>query len=190
MLLLLIKINTFIFNASLTRRKAFFIQLPFSIYFGWITIVTIANITACLVSIDWDRLGVSDVTRTMIILFFGATIVILTTIRRLGIAYALVLIWAYYGIYSKHTSEIRLNGEYPSIILSILICLALITLTIVIVVVKNYADKKSAKEQATAFSFASNSCAIRLCYHTIPNTYILLQKPIVMNLTAYPIEVN
>ncbi|WP_313247748.1 TspO/MBR family protein [Sporosarcina ureae] len=136
MLLTLIKINTITFDASLTRREAFFIKLPFSIYFGWITIATIANITAFLVSIEWDGLGLSDVTWTIIILFVGAAIGILTTIRCQDIAYALVLIWAYYGIYSKHTSESGFNGEYPSIILSILICLGLITLTIVLVAVK------------------------------------------------------
>ncbi|PIC84002.1 lantibiotic ABC transporter permease [Sporosarcina sp. P1] len=136
MLLTLIKINTVTFDASLTRREVFFIKLPFSVYFGWITIATIANITAFLVSIEWGGLGLSDVTWTVIILFVGAAIGILTTIRRQDIAYALVLIWAYYGIYSKHTSESGFNGEYPSIILSILICLGLITLTTVFVAVK------------------------------------------------------
>ncbi|ARJ38994.1 lantibiotic ABC transporter permease [Sporosarcina ureae] len=136
MLLTLIKINTVTFDASLTRREVFFIKLPFSVYFGWITIATIANITAFLVSIEWGGLGLSDVTWTVIILFVGAAIGILTTIRRQDIAYALVLIWAYYGIYSKHTSESGFNGEYPAIILSILICLVLITLTIVLVAVK------------------------------------------------------
>ncbi|PID26323.1 TspO/MBR family protein [Sporosarcina sp. P7] len=145
MLLTLIRINTLTFNASLTRREAFFIKLPFSIYFGWITIATIANITAFLVSIEWDGLGLSDATWTIIILFFGAAIGILTTIRRQDIAYALVLIWAYYGIYSKHTSESGFNGEYPSIILSILICLALIVLTIVLVAVKKATQIKKRK---------------------------------------------
>lgn len=136
MLLTLIKINTLTFHASLTRRESFFIKLPFSVYFGWITIATIANITAYLVSIEWDGFGLSDATWTIVILFVGAVIGISTTIRRQDIAYALVLIWAYYGIYSKHTSESGFNGEYPSVIFSILICLALITLTIVFVAVK------------------------------------------------------
>src|SRR5699024_4319483 len=128
--------NTITLNATLTRREAFFVKLPFSVYFGWITIATIANITAFLVSIDWDGFGISEVTWTIIILFVGAAIGILTTIRQQDIAYALVLIWAYYGIYSKHTAVSGFNGEYPTIILSIIICLALIALTIVFVVVK------------------------------------------------------
>lgn len=136
LLLTLIKINIITFNASLTRREAFLIKLPFSVYFGWITIATIANITAFLVSINWDGFGISEVTWTIILLFVGASIGILTTIRRQDIAYALVLIWAYYGIYSKHTSESGFNGKYPSVILATLICLGFITLTIIFIAVK------------------------------------------------------
>ena len=131
MLLTLIKINTITYQASLSRRELFFVKLPFSVYFGWITIATIANITAWLVSIGCDGFGISEVTWTIIILFVGAAIGILTTFRQQDIAYALVLIWAYYGIYSKHTSLSGFNGEYPSIIYSILACIALIVLTIV-----------------------------------------------------------
>lgn len=136
MLAILIKINTITFTASLTRREAFFVKLPFSVYFGWITIATIANITALFVSVDWHGFGISDVTWTIIILFVGTVIGILTTIRRQDIPYALVLIWAYFGIYSKHTSEIGFNGNYPSIITSTIICLLLITLAIIFVAVK------------------------------------------------------
>ena len=136
MLLTLIKMNTLTFNPSLTRREAFFVKLPFSVYFGWITIATIANITAFLVSIDWDGFGISEVTWTIIILFVGVAIGILTTIRQKDIAYGLVFIWAYYGIYSKHTSESGFNGEYSYVILATLICLALIVITILFVAVK------------------------------------------------------
>ena len=136
MLLTLIKINTLTFTASLTRRESFFVRLPFSIYFGWITIATIANITALFVDLDWNGFGISEVTWTIIILFVGAAIGIITTFRRQDIAYALVLIWAYYGIYSKHTSESGFNMEYPSVTTSVIICLLLITLTIIFVAVK------------------------------------------------------
>ena len=118
------------------EAESFFVKLPFSVYFGWITIATIANITAFLVSIDWDGFGISEVTWTIIILFVGVAIGILTTIRQKDIAYGLVFIWAYYGIYSKHTSESGFNGEYSYVILATLICLALIVITILFVAVK------------------------------------------------------
>ncbi|ARK24837.1 lantibiotic ABC transporter permease [Sporosarcina sp. P37] len=136
LLLTLIKITAITSNASLTSREVFFIKLPFSIYFGWITIATIANITAFLVSIDWSGFGISDVTWTIIIVFLGAAIGIITAVRRQDIAYALVLVWAYYGIYSKHISANGFNGEYPAIITSVIICLLLIAVSIGFIAVK------------------------------------------------------
>ncbi|ARD48333.1 lantibiotic ABC transporter permease [Sporosarcina sp. P33] len=136
LLLTLIKITAITSYASLTSREVFFIKLPFSIYFGWITIATIANITAFLVSIDWSGFGISDVTWTIIIVFLGAAIGIITAVRRQDIAYALVLVWAYYGIYSKHTSANGFNGEYPAIITSVIICLLLIAVSIGFIAVK------------------------------------------------------
>lgn len=131
MLLTLIKINTMLANTPLTAREWFFVQLPFSVYFGWITIATIANITALLVSIHWNGLSISEVTWTISILFIGAMIGIATIIRQQGFAYGLVLIWAYYGIYSKHIAESGFDRQYPTIITSVLICLVLITITII-----------------------------------------------------------
>lgn len=131
MLLTLIKINMLTHEPGLSRREALFVRIPFSVYFGWITIATIANITAYLVSIDWYGFGLSEATWTIIILLIGAAIGILTILSLQDIAYGLVLIWAYYGIYSKHTSESGFNGEYPAIITTVLVCLALIALSII-----------------------------------------------------------
>ncbi|WP_153730984.1 tryptophan-rich sensory protein [Sporosarcina obsidiansis] len=136
LLLCLIKINNMTSTASLSRREWLFIKLPFSVYFGWITIATIANITALLVSINWDGFGLSEVTWTIIILFVGAAIGILTMLQQQNIAYGLVFVWAYYGIYSKHVSESGFNGEYPTIITTVLICLLLFILTIILIAIR------------------------------------------------------
>ncbi|GKV64048.1 MULTISPECIES: TspO/MBR family protein [unclassified Sporosarcina] len=136
MLVILIKINKLTHEYGLSRREVFFVRIPFSVYFGWITIATIANITAYLVSIDWDSFGLAEVTWTIMILLTGAAIGILAILRLKDIAYGLVLIWAYYGIYSKHISISGFHGEYPAIITTILICLALIALSIVFIAFK------------------------------------------------------
>jgi len=41
---------------------------------------------------------------TIIILFVGAIIAALTTIREKNLSYGLVPVWAYFGIYLKHGS--------------------------------------------------------------------------------------
>jgi hypothetical protein len=53
-LVCLIKINLIIKKMVLTKKEKFFIQIPFRVYFGWITVATIANVTTFLVSIHWN----------------------------------------------------------------------------------------------------------------------------------------
>lgn len=125
-LLCLIMIVTEISKYKLTFREQFFIRLPFSIYFGWITIATIANITTFLVSIGWNGFGISDVIWTIIILIVGVIISAFTIIKFKDIAYGLVIIWAYMGIYIKHTSVNGFAGQYPSIITTVVISIAVI----------------------------------------------------------------
>lgn len=113
MLVLLIVITRTIRSADLTTRDQVLIQLPFSVYFGWITVATIANVTVWLVSIGWDGAGISEATWTVIILLVGTVIGTAVILRHRDLAYGLVLIWAYLGIWIKHTTD--LGGAYPAV---------------------------------------------------------------------------
>lgn len=119
----LIMINEATHSVEMTTSEKFFIRLPFSIYFGWITVATIANFTSFLVSIGWSKFGISEPTWTIIILFVGITIGILTMLNHKDYAYGLVLIWAYLGILIKHISVNGFDNKYPAVIISIIICL-------------------------------------------------------------------
>jgi hypothetical protein len=105
--------------------EKFFIWAPFSIYFGWITVAAIANITIFLVSIGWNGFGISAFIWTCAILLIGATIGILRMQKDKNTAYGLVLVWAYLGILLKHLSANGFNSQYPSIIITIIACLVL-----------------------------------------------------------------
>lgn len=126
-LVCLIIINGMTVKAELTFKEKFFIRLQFSIYFGWITVATIANITAYFVSIDWDGFGLSETTWTVIILLVGTAIGIATLLKNWIASYGIVLVWAYVGIYNKHVSPEGWNEAYPSIILTVSICIILLT---------------------------------------------------------------
>ena len=136
LLVTLIRINQLTATAKLSPKESFFIKLPFSIYFGWITVATIANITAYLVSIGWDGFGLSEATWTIIILIVGTIIGVLTMLTLHNAAYGLALIWAYYGIYSKHTSVTGFNNEYPAIITTVLICIVVFAATMIFVLLR------------------------------------------------------
>jgi hypothetical protein len=45
---------------ALTTREKLLIRLPFSVYYGWITVATIANAAVLLVFLNWDRWGLSE----------------------------------------------------------------------------------------------------------------------------------
>lgn len=125
-LLSLIKIARYLDKQELSSKEKFYIKLPFSIYFGWVTVATIANITILLVSIGWGGWGIAPGVWTMIIIFVSAVIGLTRLIKDKDIAYGLVFIWAYYGIYLKHMTFFSL--QYKGIIVSLLVYIILFTL--------------------------------------------------------------
>jgi hypothetical protein len=124
-LICLIILNRDLANEHLTNREKFFIRLPFSIYFGWITVATIANATTLLVSLGWDGFGIPEDVWMVMILLVGTFIGIAAMIKNDNIAYGLVLIWAYIGILLKHTSPAGFAGQYPGVIITVIVCLVL-----------------------------------------------------------------
>ena len=122
----LIKIADITKKLQLSPNDNFLIRVPFSVYFGWITVATIANITTFLVSINWNGFGLTNQLWMMIILIVGATIGLFRMLKDSNKAYGLVLIWAYVGIWIKHTSNFA--SQYPSVITTVLICIGLFIL--------------------------------------------------------------
>ncbi len=77
------------------------LDLPFSLYFGWISIATIANVTALLVDLGWNGAGISAPLWTVIMICIGTLLNIYMIIGKKNIAFGLVGIWAFYGILLK-----------------------------------------------------------------------------------------
>lgn len=133
--IMLVILGTLIMIANLLNKEKFslpekaWLLLPFSVYFGWITVATIANITVLLVSLNWNGFGIADNIWTIIILLVGATIGILRAAKDKNIPYILVFVWAYGGIWLKHSSENGFSGQYPEIITTAIVCLALFLAT-------------------------------------------------------------
>lgn len=130
LLLSLIYINETIKKETLDQKEKLFIRLPFSIYFGWITVATIANITVLLVYIGWNGFGIPESVWTILIIVIGLAIGAVTMIRNHDIAYGLVIIWAYTGILIKHMSQSGFAGQYPSIITTVIVCIVLMGVAI------------------------------------------------------------
>ncbi|MBI4978678.1 MAG: tryptophan-rich sensory protein [Spirochaetes bacterium] len=88
-------------RTAVSRMERWFVQIPFSVYLGWITVAAIANATALFVSLSWDGFGISPVVWTVIVIAAAVIITAAVLVTRRDIAYALVVIWALSGIIIK-----------------------------------------------------------------------------------------
>ena len=103
-------------RANLSGRRRWFIGVPFSVYFGWMTVAVVANITVLLVSWNWDGFGLAESTWTVIIVLVAMVIGTATMVRNRDVAYGLVLVWAFVGILIRQISADGLAGRYPVIV--------------------------------------------------------------------------
>lgn len=140
-LVCLIMINLRINKEKLSSKQKFFIRLPFSVYFGWITVATIANATVLLVSLlgsNLNLLGISEVVWTVAILLIGLLIGAVTTFKNRDVPYGLVIVWAYIGILIKHllAQPDGFNSQYPAVIVTVIVSLLVQVAVIVLVIAK------------------------------------------------------
>lgn len=118
-LICLILINLELKDIEFSRKDSIMIRIPFGVYFGWITVATIANVTTYLVSINWDMFNINEVLLTNIVILIGALIGSVSAVYYRCGAYALVIMWAYIGIIIKHTTVF--NNQYQSVIITTII---------------------------------------------------------------------
>jgi hypothetical protein len=130
LLIIYLKLNIGIEKASM--KEKLFIHVPISVYLGWITVATIANVTAVLVTIDWDGFGISEEIWTMLVIIVAAIITILMIVKRKDCAYAAVIIWALIGIYIKRIADDPIYGVQTQIAYTALIGIIVIIIVIAI----------------------------------------------------------
>lgn len=92
------------------------LRIPFALYFGWITVATVANITVLLVHVGWDGFSLAPQLWTALILTVAAVITAVTMYRIRSVAYGLAVVWAFVGILVRQTSVDGLQSMYPLII--------------------------------------------------------------------------
>lgn len=141
LLLTLIRIVTLLNHQSLSTKDYLFIRLPFSVYFGWITIATIANITSWIVSLNLSFFQDRQVFWTILVLIIGLVIAAATILRNRDIPYGLVIVWSYYGILLKHQSPEGWNNQYPTIKTTLILCIVALLAVMVYQIWRNLRAK-------------------------------------------------
>lgn len=106
------------------QTEKYLVHLPFSVYLGWITIATIANVTALLVYTNWNAFGLSEPFWTIAVIIVGIGITLSVLLTRKDIFYCLVVDWALLGILLKRLAD---STPVQSVIVVTIIGLVLIT---------------------------------------------------------------
>jgi hypothetical protein len=112
----------------LSRLDKWLIQIPFSVYFGWISVATIVNIATALYSNKWDGSGISPTVWTIILSVIAATIAGIITIRYRDVAFTAVIVWALVAIAVRQASQLAISSTTVALAIG-LIMLALFTKT-------------------------------------------------------------
>jgi hypothetical protein len=125
LLLIAIYLRLGIGRAAVSTAEKWLVQLPFSIYLGWISVATIANMTSVLDYLNWGGWGISPEIWTVIMLLVGTGLAFGLAFSRGDLAYGLVIIWAYAGIAVKHSGT-------PFVATAAWIAVGLVVLAVVI----------------------------------------------------------
>jgi hypothetical protein len=93
---------------SLEKRIA---HWPFGIYQGWITVATIANITALLVGNGWHGGGISEAVWAILLIIIGGVVAVFMIFRQNNLGHGFAVAWAFFGIYFKRCKVAEPDSE-------------------------------------------------------------------------------
>lgn len=97
-LLMIAILSTLILIYRRLRGASILLRLPFSLYTGWITVATIANLSVLQISRGWDDVGLSAIEWTLLKLAVAGSVGAAMVIKGRDIAFGLVIAWAAFGI--------------------------------------------------------------------------------------------
>jgi len=103
-LLIAIYLRLGIGRAQVSKIEKWTVDVPFSIYLGWISVATIANITDLLYYWRWDGLGIAPQVWAVIMLVVASVLALVVALTRGDVAYLLVFAWSFAGIAVKQAS--------------------------------------------------------------------------------------
>jgi len=92
-------------RAAVSSAEKWAVDVPMSVYLGWISVATVANITSWLYSINWNGFGISPQVWAVIMLVVASLVGVLMAISRKDSGYLFVFVWAFAGIAVKQSAE-------------------------------------------------------------------------------------
>jgi translocator protein len=92
-------------SQPLTSGEAWLARVPISLYLGWITVATVANAVSLFLNLGWNDQGTLGRVLAAALVLVAAGIGAAFSLNRRDVAYNLVLLWAFLGIYLARPSD-------------------------------------------------------------------------------------
>jgi hypothetical protein len=87
---------------GVSNTDRWLIHLPFSVYLGWLSVATIANISLFGVAQNWgDPLGIAAPVWAAILIVVATLVGLILATTRRDAGFVLVLVWAFIAIINK-----------------------------------------------------------------------------------------
>ena len=102
--LLAIYVRLGIGKAEVSRREKLAVHFPFSIYLGWISVASIAEIASALNALFHGIPMDAQATATAAMIVVALVLTLLMLLKSRDMVFALVVIWATMGIATKQSS--------------------------------------------------------------------------------------
>jgi len=128
-------------RTAFSTRDRWLVQIPFSAYLGWITVATVANVTYVLDDAGWDGFGITGATWGAIMVVVATFVAGAVILRNRDIAYALVILWAFYGIIARFPNT-------PVLTMTTIVMLVVVTIAAVFGVLMNRGGGITARRAA------------------------------------------
>ncbi len=91
-------------KTKVSTAETWAVRVPFSIYLGWITVATVANVTSVLYYVKWNQFGILAEVWMGIMLAVVLALTAVMNFTRRDLAYTLVILWALAGIALKFSA--------------------------------------------------------------------------------------
>ncbi|MCW4017328.1 MAG: tryptophan-rich sensory protein [Candidatus Bathyarchaeota archaeon] len=109
-------------------REKLALHLPFSVYFGWITVAAAANVAAALSYAGWIQWTPDDAVWGIVAAAVVLAVALTVIATRRDIAYGLVIIWALIGIAVNQSAvpEIVYTAEIGAAVIAVVLVVSVI----------------------------------------------------------------
>ena len=92
-------------------RERWLVHVPIRVYLGWISVATVANVTALAVDLGVPAFGTAPAVATVVMVSVAVGLAVTMLVRHRDLAYALVIAWALLGIAVKRSGATQNGSE-------------------------------------------------------------------------------